>query len=268
MQTNKKKKPLVYKPYTKGNVWLGSNIRNALKIFCYLAFFTILYVIVGSTMAIGGALVRVLINVAVLFVCGGVLYTNGVKAGATEVNMGEIVHTRLQEGKEVSEKDRKECFHPLRGFVILALVAVPVLMITLPNAFTAQKQYYALQALPSWVESYQGHDEIYTPLDYYRNGGGMDLMSILQLVSRLLVYPFVCMAGTENLDLILLIDRLSPVLALVPALAYPLGYLTGPYERARVHGDIARNTRKHNRRKKKEIMARRAQRQQKKNELI
>lgn len=268
MQAKKKKNPTVYKPYHKGKPWVKSNLKNALKVFAYFLFFTILYVVVGSSLSIDNDLIRVAANVLVLVVCGGVLYTNGANMGNSDVSLGEIVYSRLQAGKPVSEKDKTNSFHPARGFIVFALAILPILLITIPCALTAEKQVYALQNLPDWVESYQGHDEIYAALDYYRVSGSVGLMDVLKMITRLLVYPYICMTGTRNLDLMLLIDRLSPVLAVLPGIAYGVGYLTGPYTRARVHGDIARNIKKQKRKEKKQLQAKIAQREQKKNELI
>ncbi len=278
---------------------MNSNIKNALKLLGYFLFFTILYVVAGSSLSGGSIVIRLIANILVLVVCGGVMYTNGANLGDGEVALGEIVHARLEEGKAVDEKDKKQSFRNVRGLIIFLLAIVPILLITVPAALTAEKQMYALQSLPSWVDSYQGHDEIYAPLDYYRTADRTGLMDILQLLSRLLVYPFICMVGTDNLDMLLLVvypsgvtrlsvwgivaqvvmsgvsimgsrllvDRLAPVLAVLPGIAYVAGYQMGPYLRARVHGDIARNIRKQKKKQKKQIQARREQ-SEKKNELI
>lgn len=268
MQPKKKKKtPVVYKPFYQGEIWIGSNIKNALKLLGSYLFFTVLYVITGSSLSALGTVLRIIANVMILVVCGGVMYTHGANAGDSEVALGEIVHARLEEGKQVDEKDKKMSYRNLRGVVVFLLALVPLMLITVPAALTAEKQVYALQSLPTWVDSYVGHDEIYAPLEYYRQGDPMNLMDILKMISRLLVYPFVCMVGTKNLDGILLIDKLCPLLAALPGLGYVFGYFSGPYQRARVHGDIARNKRKQNKKKRKLQQARREQKE-KKNELI
>lgn len=268
MQAKKKKTPMVYKPYHKGNAWVKSNIKNAIRLFFCFIFFTILYVVVGSSMSIDNDVIRIVVNALVLVVCGGVMYSNAAGKANSDVNLGEIVYKRLQDGKPVSDEEKAQCYHPARGFVVFLLAIVPVLLITIPCALTAQKQVYALQNLPDWVESFQSHDEIYAALDYYRVSGSMGAMDVLRFVGRLLVYPFICMAGVRDLDMMLLIDRLSPVLAVLPGIAYGFGYLTGPRSRARVHGDIQRNIKKQKRKQKKQLQARMAQREQKKNELI
>ena len=268
MQAKKKNKaPVVYKPYYKGDIWIGSNIKNALKLLGSYLFFTVLYVITGSSLSALGTVLRIIANVLVLVVCGGVMYTHGANNGDGEVALGEIVHTRLEEGKPVDAKDKKMSYRNLRGVVVFLVALAPILLITVPVALTAEKQVYALQSLPTWVDSYVGHDEIYAPLDYYRQADPIELLDVLKLICRLLVYPFVCMVGSENLNGLLLVDKLSPVLAALPGLGYVFGYLSGPYQRARVHGDIAHNKRKQKRKQKKQLKARMEQKE-KKNELI
>lgn len=82
-----------------------------------------------------------------------------------------------------------------------------------------------------------------------------------------MIFPFANIATTDNADALLLVDRLSPLLICLPALGFPLGYLTGPRSRALVHGDIATSTKRYDRRRNKAIKARKA-RTEKKNELI
>ena len=68
--------------------------------------------------------------------------------------------------------------------------------------------------------------------------------------------PFISMCGAENKDIILIVEKLSPVLVLLPALAYGIGYLQGPAMRKRVHTEIAANRRKRMLREKRERKAR------------
>ena len=67
--------------------------------------------------------------------------------------------------------------------------------------------------------------------------------------------------------LLLIFDRLSPVLASLPLLGFPIGYLTGPRSRAMIHGGISSSNKRAQRKRKKAIKARQA-RTQKKNEII
>ena len=87
------------------------------------------------------------------------------------------------------------------------------------------------------------------------------------MIARILIFPFANIATSDQPDLMLLMDRLSPLLACLPALGFPLGYLTGPQSRAMVHGDIAASNRRQQRRVRKAQKARK-ERIEKKNELI
>ena len=93
------------------------------------------------------------------------------------------------------------------------------------------------------------------------------VMDILRMVDRILIFPFANIATVDNKDALLLMDRLSPLLVCLPALGYPLGYLTGPRSRALVHGDIRSNEKRNQRRRNRAIKASR-RRTEKKNELI
>ena len=105
------------------------------------------------------------------------------------------------------------------------------------------------------------------PLQYYQQQVSLGFMDVLRMAVRVLVFPFANMATVDNSRALLLVDRLSPLLVCLPLLGYPLGYLTGPRSRAMVHGDISSSNKRYQRRKKREIKARRA-RETKKNELI
>ena len=79
--------------------------------------------------------------------------------------------------------------------------------------------------------------------------------------------PFANIATVDNTDALLVMDRLSPLLACLPLIGFPLGYLTGPRSRAMVHGDISSSNKRVQRKQKKALKARQA-RTAKKNELI
>ena len=87
---------------------------------------------------------------------------------------------------------------------------------------------------------------------------------------RLLLFPFVNIAGANNADALLLVDRLSPLLCLLTPACYGLGYLRGPQLRALVHGNIRQNKRKHNakERKAREQRVKQMEQKNKKKELI
>ena len=116
--------------------------------------------------------------------------------------------------------------------------------------------------LPSWMDSFMRRSEISGALTAYTQSASLSFTDILRIAIRLLIMPFVSMAGTDNKDTLLLMERLSPLFLLLPAAAYGTGYLRGPSVRAGVHTEIAANNRKRISREKKERRAR-AERNQK-----
>ena len=268
---NKSKRALVYKPYLKGHAFDGPVIRRALKVLLYYLVFVFLYLIVGGTLQIGGIVVRTALNLALVTVAGALLYMDAAKLGDAEVAFGEIAYARKEAGAAVDEKERERCYHPLKGLMIALAAAVPILVLTLPHAVTATRQYYSLQVLPSWMTSYSNQQEIMAPLQYYEQHkvtlGGVD---ILHMIGRILTFPFANIVSSDNADGLLIVDRLSPLLACLPLAGYILGYLTGPHSRAIVHGDISSSNKRQQRRKNKALKARQARqaKAEKKNELI
>ncbi len=263
----KNKRPLVFKPYAKGNAFDAAALKRSLRLMAYFFLFVFLYLIVGSALQFDSMFLRVLMNVMMVLVCAAVVYMDGARLGENEVAYGEIVYTRQQSGKATDEKDKLRCYHPLKGVMIALAAAVPVLLLTLPHAVTAVKQVYSLQRLPKWVSGYTNQAEVMAPLQFYSQEVSVTVMDILRMISRILIFPFANIATVDNADALLVMDRLSPLLACLPLAGFPLGYLTGPRARALVHGDISNSNRRAQRRKKKAVKARQA-RTAKKNELI
>ena len=263
----KTKRALVFKPYLKGRAFDGAALKRGLRLAAYFLLFAFLYIIVGSTLQFGSLFLRLLTNLIVVFVCSAILYIDGSRLSDSQVAFGEIAYSRVQKGMTVDEKDKERCYHPLKGVMIALVAAVPLILLTLPYALTAQKQLYTLQALPNWVKGYSNQAEIAAPLSYYSRQVQVSVLDILQMVTRVLVFPFANIATVDDKDALLLVDRLSPLLACAPLAGFPLGYMTGPRSRAMVHGDISTSNKRQLRRKKKALKARQA-RTPKKNELI
>lgn len=264
---NKKKRELIFKPYKQGtwrNAYAG---KQGFKLMLYYLVFAFFNLILGASLQFDQAWLRIGANLLLVIVCGMILYINGAHQGEAETALGEIAYGREQSGKSVSPKDTVRCYHPMKGWYIFLICAIPALVICIPHALMAEKQVYSLQTLPSWVSAYEGHDEVMAPLSYYMNREtGIGLGDVIHLAARVLIFPFANIATADQADAMLLMDRLSPLLALLPFLGYPLGYLTGPRSRAMVHGDIKTSTKRRQRREKKAMRARQAQ--AKKNEII
>lgn len=267
----KKKHTLIYEPYTKGSLWIGGKMfKEALKVFCYFLFFILMYTIVGASLSFESFFLRLVTNGLVLFVCVGVIFNKAIGMGQDDVALGETVYTRLQEGKPVNENDKKLCYRMGRAWLIFLLAIIPVLLITVPAAIGSQRQMYVQQALPEWVKSFESQEEIYQPLMHHTVQQQHGFIDLLRIISRLLISPFIGIFTTKNKDTLLLLEKLAPILAILPAFAFPVGYMMGPYARARVHGDIDQNKKRQKRRNNKNLAQKKAvkQTEQKQNELI
>lgn len=259
-----KQRKLIYKPILRGNWHSGKAALRGLKILAYYGAFAVAFLLMGMMLGFDNDLLRWVTNMALVAICAMILFSVGARAGEEEVNFGEIAYAYREAGKEVSAKELERCYHPLKGWFTFACAAAVILLLTVPHALTAQRQTYSLQPLPAWVTAFRGHEEITAPLSYYSTGLSLTGWDALRVIVRVLVFPFSSAVGVRNVDGMLAVDRLSPLLALIPALAYPIGYLTGPRARAAVHGDISASIRRKQRREKKARQAR----TEKKNELI
>jgi len=70
--------------------------------------------------------------------------------------------------------------------------------------------------------------------------------------------PYMNIVNTGNAAAALWLERLSPILMLIPAAAYGFGYRGGPLARAQIHTDIAAAKRKQKRREAKQAASRKA----------
>ena len=110
--------------------------------------------------------------------------------------------------------------------------------------------------LPSWMQAYTKRSDIGNALVSYLQPEGMKLLDYIRALVRIMVMPFVNIAGAGNKAGILLIERLSPLILLLPAASYGTGYLTGRNIRTQVHTAISTNDRKRIRRENRRRAAR------------
>lgn len=236
---SKKIKP-VYKPYLKGNPISSLSAKRGLKLLGYSLIFLVMNIFVGTVFNVSGsAILRIVLNGAMVGVYAMLLYFDGLNIGDGDVAFAEIQYAHQQAGETISKADRDHCFHPLKGFCTVFFGLLPVVLICLAYALNAKKNTYSLQALPAWVSAYSAQEEIMAPLAYYNRSVPFTVVDGLRIFVRLLLYPLYNMAGMRNADAVLAIDRLSPLLAVLPFLFYGVGYIFGLRSRAMTHGGIA-----------------------------
>jgi len=260
MTNHAKKKPteIVRKPFTQGTPFDGETWKKSAMFFGFLLVVAFLFLLVCSMTGFDQPILRILVNLAIISAVLLLFYNNGMNYGTAAVSRGEIIYQKKEKGSHVSESEVKLCYHPMKGFVPALLGTVPFLILALILAFVAEKQTTTQGTLPSWIQSYLPRDYIGDALKSYTEPEGLSFIGIIRIVVRITLLPYINLAGTSDYSATLWVERLGPVLELLPAVAYGIGFTRGPMVRTRVHTEILENTKKRIRREKKEKKLRRA----------
>lgn len=228
------------KPFLKGSPTDSRTLRAAAGFLGVLLLTCFLNLILSGTAA---TLHAVWLRVGFCVLQSGVYYAlffyNGQSRGAADIVLGETLYNRQESGRGVSAEERARCFHSLKGFVQALIGSLPALIPAIVYAFLAQRQRMTPGALPGWVSGMASRPDVIAPLTAYTASEPAQLADYLRVVVRVLIMPWVTVAGSQNFDAILTLERLAPALVLLPALFYGTGYLFGTKARARVHESIA-----------------------------
>ncbi len=256
MDAKKQKIEKVSKPYIKGDMIDKTTMPGALKFFGGTVTMAVIFLIMGVMMNMETPWINIAINVAIVLAAYMFFQQIGLGAGADAVNQGEIMYAREGKGRPVAAWERSMCYHPLKGMVSALIGSIPMFVCCLALACVAERQMTSLGSLPSWVAGIEGREEIGAALAYYHETTGMSLESILRLIVRMVTMPYVNMVGASNKDGMLLLERISPILSLLPAVAYGIGYMGGVGVRTSIHTNIALGKKKAKRKQAKERRAR------------
>ncbi|MBR6954497.1 MAG: hypothetical protein IKH77_05630 [Clostridia bacterium] len=238
--------------YLTGSPVDGTTGKSVLMFFGSLVIMALLYLVAGG---MGAAMA----NLLGTFLCGGMLlltamifFFTGQSGGTQAVNQGEIMQRRLDTGGTVTPEEQARCFHPLKGFIIALLGILPFLVVTVVFALITRRQMPTPGALPTWVSGLTSRPDLLAPLSIYTQPPALGAEDILRIFVRILLLPWSGLLGIREADGFLLMERLSPLLVLLPAVSYGVGYLTGVQTRARVHADIAEGKKKQQKKARRE----------------
>lgn len=251
MANQKKPAEPVKKPFIQGTLTDERTWKSALGVFGMLLLAIFMSFLVSSMMNFDQALLRVLLNCVVEVLILWIFFNNASGAGAEAVARGEILYQRKERGLNVAESEIRLCYHPLKGFFNAFIASIPVLIFAIIMAFTASRQTTSFGVLPSWMSVYTRRSEVGAALTAYTANTGMSFNDFIRLIVRVCIMPFVSMVGAENRDGMLLLERLSPLVVLLPMAAYGIGYMQGQTLRSRVHTEIAQNNRRRARKERK-----------------
>ena len=233
----------VRKPFLTGSPVDENTFRNSAKFLGLFIMITFVSFIACSSTAFGGSFLRIGLNTAVILVILMLFFNFGSNLGAEAVNRGEILWQRQEKGLSFSESERKICF-ALLGLILILIPAVIL-------AFVTDIQTTDAGALPGWMQSYLRRGDVSNALINYTQPEGMKFADYLRAFVRICIIPFVNLVGHSNKTGMLTLERISPLILLLPALAYGTGYISGKSIRTRIHTAISENEKKRIRRDKR-----------------
>ena len=251
----------VQKPYLTGKLIDRTLPGGALKFFGFMLLTAFVYFMSIIISSMDSRFLTILINGAILFTTWLIFWQSGMAAGADAVTQGEIMYQRREKGRPVADWEAEQCYHPLKGFIVALVGSLPVFLCCLVFALIAQRQMTGIGVLPEWVSTFEGRPEIGGGLSYYHQETKLTLEAVLRIIDHMVVMPWVSIVGADNKDGILLLERVSPVLTLIPAIVYGVGYTLGTQERVAVHSNIALGKKKQMKKQRKERKARQKARQ-------
>lgn len=230
----------------------GHTVPGILKFFAATIGLMVAFLLLGAMMMWKNTILRVGLNLGTLLFAYLIFYQAGMSAGTIAVNKGEIFSQRDETGRETSEKERREAYHPMKGFIVSLLGSVPIFLVAAALALTARKVLTSAGALPNWLQTLARREEIGGALASYHQATGIAVTDALRLMVRMSLMPLVNIIGSEGKDALLTLERLSPLLVLIPAVFYGLGYQGGVRVRQRVHTQIEAGKRRIKRRQRRE----------------
>ncbi len=246
------------KPFTQGTPADENTLHQVLIFFGAMFIVGFMSFLVCSMTAFDSAFLRVGINLVIEALILIIFFNRGATSGTDAVARGEILFQHEHKGIKVTENEKRIPYHPVKGFLIGLLGASLFLILAIILALTSKKQMTGAGTLPSWMDAYMRRSEISDALSGYLQSDPLRFTDIIRTVIRILIMPFVSMAGAENRNMLLMIDRISPLLVLLPAVSYGIGYMQGPAQRKKIHTEIAANAKKRKIREKRERRAKNA----------
>ena len=252
---NKNKKQLtpVVKPILKGD-WRGKEaLKMAPKRTLSTFLIGLLYIFCSVMAGFDQPVLKIIVSLAIIGIAFYFQLIKGMEAGEKDAAFAEIMYERQQEGRQISDEDRRRCFHPFRGAYATFLGVLPFVILCIVYAFMARRWSYTLGVLPGWMDNMLMHDEMKDALSYYNRVNTFGTVDALRIIARSLSMPFINIAGVFGYDAVLLAERLSPLFVMVAPMGFGVGYSRGHVLRTRINTGIQQGVEK---KKNKERKAR------------
>lgn len=257
MNTESKKKAPgvkeIVKPFIRGDAFDENTVKGCLKFFGTMVVIILVSFIACSATAFGSTVLRLALNLAVIAVEMMLYFNFGTNYGADAVSKGEILYTRKERNQEYSESERKVCYHPAKGFINALIGTLPILIPALILAFRTTVLTTEAGTLPSWMQAYAGRSEIGDALINYTQPEAMDAVDYIRAFIRICIMPFVNVIGHDSKNGMFLLERISPLIVMLPSVFYGFGYMSGRKIRTRIHTVISENDKNRIRKERKRI---------------
>ena len=241
----------VRKPFLTGSAFDERTVRNGLFFFGTLIMVFFIAFIACATASFDSLILRLLMNAAVIILILFIFFNNGSRRGTEDVAKGEILWQKKERGQPFSDSERKVCFHPMKGYIIGLIGSSLFIILAIYLALNTSRQMTGSGTLPSWMQAYIARSDIGNALINYTQPEGMGMTDYIRAAVRIMILPYVNIVGSSNSTGILVVERLSPFILLLPAAAYGTGYLSGRKVRTRIHTAISENDRKRIRRERR-----------------
>ena len=255
-QNSGKSVPIVKKPFVTGSPVDEHTLKNSLLFFGSLLLTSLFSFIVCASTGAAGLIIRLLINALIIIVILSVYFNSGTNQGADAVARGEILYQKQESSQTFSQKEKSVSFHKAKGFLVGIFGTLPLLILALIFAFCTSAALTDAGGLPSWMQAYTRKSDIGNALVQYLQPEGMSFVDYLRVIVRVCLIPYVNMIGYSSKEGLLVLERLSPLLIMLPAAAYGTGYLSGRSIRDRIHSVISVNEKKRRKRETRKRMER------------
>ena len=226
----------VKKPFLNGDAVDENTVKNSLAFFGVMILVFIVSLIACASTAAAGSILRLLIN--------------------GPVSQHLRIHSFSVDKLKDQKSERKICFHHLKGYITGIIGTLPFLIAAVYLAVLTKPQMTGAGTLPSWMQSYAQRSDIGSALINYTQPEGMTLLDYVRTLIRICIIPFVNIIGSSNQQGMAVVERLSPLILLLPAAAYGTGYIQGKRIRSKIHTAIKENNKKRIRIEKKKRAAR------------
>ena len=220
MNTESKKKAPgikeIVKPFIRGDAFDENTVKGCLKFFGTMVVIILVSFIACSATAFGSTVLRLALNLAVIAV-EMMLYFN------------------------------------FEGFINALIGTLPILIPALILAFRTTVLTTEAGTLPSWMQAYAGRSEIGDALINYTQPEAMDAVDYIRAFIRICIMPFVNVIGHDSKNGMFLLERISPLIVMLPSVFYGFGYMSGRKIRTRIHTVISENDKNRIRKERKRI---------------